>query len=191
MSNEPNNTTKSLTRSESMKRAWARRKSQSVTEVGWDENPTCLCGCGEPLVRHPNPERQRLFKPGHDAPAKVRRRRGAGRRGAGACDSGDCEDAEEQDRISQDEAGTLESILTGITSGTQSSRSCRIRAEDYSDPDEYPRATIPCTDLNPGATLPSWRTVLGVESGRWSPARVPGLARPWRRNWLRAARISC
>ena len=70
MSNEPNNTTKSLTRSESMKRAWARRKSQSVTEVGWYENPTCLCGCGEPLVRHRNPERQRLFKAGHDARLK-------------------------------------------------------------------------------------------------------------------------
>ena len=70
MSNEPNNTTKSITRSESMKRAWARRKSQAVTEVGWYENPTCLCGCGEPLVRHRNPERQRLFKPGHDARLK-------------------------------------------------------------------------------------------------------------------------
>ena len=53
-----------------MKRAWARRKSQSVTEVGWYENPTCLCGCGEPLVRHPNPEKQRLFKPRHDARLK-------------------------------------------------------------------------------------------------------------------------
>jgi hypothetical protein len=70
MSNEQNNNTKSLTRSESMKRAWARRKSQSVTEVGWYENPTCLCGCGEPLVRHRNPERQRLFKAGHDARLK-------------------------------------------------------------------------------------------------------------------------
>src|ERR1035437_3004092 len=67
MSNEPNNTTKSLTRSESMKRAWARRKSQAVTEGVWSENPTCLCGCGEALVRHRNPQRQRLFKPGHDA----------------------------------------------------------------------------------------------------------------------------
>ena len=64
MSNEPNNTTKSLTRSESMKRAWARRKSQAVTEVGWSEKPVCLCGCGEPLVRYRNQERQRLFKPG-------------------------------------------------------------------------------------------------------------------------------
>jgi hypothetical protein len=70
MSNEQNNNTKSLTRSESMKRAWARRKSQSVTEVGWYENPTCLCGCGEPLVRHRNPERQRLFRAGHDARLK-------------------------------------------------------------------------------------------------------------------------
>jgi hypothetical protein len=70
MANDQNNITKSLTRSESMKRAWARRKSQVVTEVGWFQKPVCLCGCGEPLVRHPNPERQRLFKPGHDARLK-------------------------------------------------------------------------------------------------------------------------
>ena len=69
---------------------------------------------------------------------EARRRRSGGRRGAGACDSGDREDAEEPDRISQDEAGTLESVLKGITTGTQSSQSCRIRAEDYSDPDGYP-----------------------------------------------------
>jgi hypothetical protein len=53
-----------------MKRAWARRKSQAVTEVGWSENPICLCGCGEALVRHRNPEKQRLFKAGHDARLK-------------------------------------------------------------------------------------------------------------------------
>jgi hypothetical protein len=70
MANDQKNITKSLTRSESMKRAWARRKSQVVTEVGWFQKPVCLCGCGEPLVRHPNPERQRLFKPGHDARLK-------------------------------------------------------------------------------------------------------------------------
>src|ERR1035437_6883399 len=70
MANEQNNITKSLTRSESMKRAWARRKSQVVTEVGWFQKPVCLCGCGEQLVRHRNPERQRLFKPGHDARLK-------------------------------------------------------------------------------------------------------------------------
>ena len=70
MANEQNRNTKSLTRSESMRRAWARRKSQAVTEVGWYENPTCLCGCGEALVRHHNPERQRLCKPGPDARLK-------------------------------------------------------------------------------------------------------------------------
>src|ERR1035437_468362 len=67
MANEQNKNTKSLTRSESMRRPWARRKSQAVTEVDWFRKPVCLCGCGEPLVRHPNPEKQRLFKPGHDA----------------------------------------------------------------------------------------------------------------------------
>src|ERR1022692_4548735 len=70
MANEQNDNTKSLTQSESMKRAWARRKSEAVTEIGWFQKPLCLCGCGEPLVRHPNPERQRLFKPGHDARLK-------------------------------------------------------------------------------------------------------------------------
>src|ERR1019366_542742 len=70
MANEQNNITKSLTRSESMKRAWAGRKSQVVTEVGWFQKPVCLCGCGEALVRHRNPESQRLFKPGHDARLK-------------------------------------------------------------------------------------------------------------------------
>src|ERR1017187_938177 len=50
--------------------AWARRKAQAVTEVGWFQKPICLCGCEEALVRHPNPERQRLFKSGHDARLK-------------------------------------------------------------------------------------------------------------------------
>jgi hypothetical protein len=61
---------KSLTRSEAMKRAWERRRSKSTTEAAWFEKPVCLCGCGEPLVRHPNPEKQRLFRPGHDARLK-------------------------------------------------------------------------------------------------------------------------
>jgi hypothetical protein len=41
MANEQNKNTKSLTRSESMRRAWARRKSQVVTEVGWFQKPVC------------------------------------------------------------------------------------------------------------------------------------------------------
>ena len=57
-------------RSESMKRAWEVRKANAAAEAAWLQKPCCLCGCGEPLVRHPNPERQRLFRPGHDARLK-------------------------------------------------------------------------------------------------------------------------
>ena len=57
-------------RSESMKRAWEVRKANAAAEATWFQKPVCLCGCGEPLVRHPNPERQRLFKPGYDARLK-------------------------------------------------------------------------------------------------------------------------
>jgi len=54
-----------------MARAWEKRKANAAAEAKWFEKPVCLCGCGEPLVRHRNPERQRLFKPGHDARLKA------------------------------------------------------------------------------------------------------------------------
>jgi len=70
MANETENAGKSLTRSDAMKRAWESRRAKSNAEAAWFEKPVCLCGCGEELVRHKNPEKQRLFKPGHDARLK-------------------------------------------------------------------------------------------------------------------------
>jgi hypothetical protein len=57
-------------RIEGARRAWEVRKANAAAEASWFQKPCCLCGCGEPLVRHRNPERQRLFKPGHDARLK-------------------------------------------------------------------------------------------------------------------------
>ena len=57
-------------RIEGARRAWEVRKANAAAEATWFQKPCCLCGCGEPLVRHPNPEKQRLFKPGHDARLK-------------------------------------------------------------------------------------------------------------------------
>ena len=57
-------------RIEGARRAWEVRKANAAAEATWFQKPCCLCGCGEPLVRHPNPERQRLFKPGDDARLK-------------------------------------------------------------------------------------------------------------------------
>ncbi len=45
-------------------------QANATAEATWFQNPTCLCGCGEALVRHRNPEKQRLFKAGHDARLK-------------------------------------------------------------------------------------------------------------------------
>jgi hypothetical protein len=60
--------------------AWLRRAEIIITginftgnaaaEATWFQKPVCLCGCGEPLVRHRNPEKQRLFRAGHDARLK-------------------------------------------------------------------------------------------------------------------------
>ena len=55
---------------EAMARAWARRKANAAAESAWWQQPVCLCGCGEALARDRNPERQRLFKPGHDGRLK-------------------------------------------------------------------------------------------------------------------------
>ena len=57
-------------RSEGAKRAWESRKTNAAARAGWFQKPLCLCGCGEVLVKHRNPERQRLFRPGHDARLK-------------------------------------------------------------------------------------------------------------------------
>ena len=57
-------------RSDSMARAWATRKAHAAIQTAWFQKPVCLCGCGEKLVRHRNQEKQRLFKPGHDARLK-------------------------------------------------------------------------------------------------------------------------
>jgi hypothetical protein len=57
-------------RSAAMARTWARRKAQAAAEAAWFEKPICLCGCGESLARHHNPERQRFFRQGHDARLK-------------------------------------------------------------------------------------------------------------------------
>ena len=67
MSDRPYDTS---TRREAMARSWATRKANAAAESLWWERPVCLCGCGEQLVRHRNPDRQRLFKPGHDARLK-------------------------------------------------------------------------------------------------------------------------
>jgi len=70
MANETESAGKSLNRSDAMKRAWESRRAKSNSEAAWFEKPVCLCGCGEALARHKNPEKQRLFKPGHDARLK-------------------------------------------------------------------------------------------------------------------------
>lgn len=57
-------------RSAAMARAWATRKANAATASAWWQRPVCLCGCGVVLVRHRNPERQRFFRPGHDARLK-------------------------------------------------------------------------------------------------------------------------
>jgi hypothetical protein len=54
-------------RSAAMRRAWITRKALAAAEAGWFEQPVCLCGCGEALVRHKSREKQRFFRPGHDA----------------------------------------------------------------------------------------------------------------------------
>ena len=67
MTDQSANTSK---RSDAIARAWATRKANAAIESTWWKRPVCLCGCGEALVRHRNPERQRMFKPGHDARLK-------------------------------------------------------------------------------------------------------------------------
>ena len=54
-------------RSAAMRKAWVTRKALATAEAAWFEHPVCLCGCGEALVRHKSREKQRFFRPGHDA----------------------------------------------------------------------------------------------------------------------------
>ena len=57
-------------RSESMKKAWEKRRAAATMEAEWFASPVCLCGCGEGLTRHASAERQPLFRRGHDARLK-------------------------------------------------------------------------------------------------------------------------
>jgi hypothetical protein len=62
-----------MTTSERMKMSWANRKAKKQTGMTVDqfmEAPCCLCGCGEELPKATAPERQRLYRPGHDARVK-------------------------------------------------------------------------------------------------------------------------
>ena len=42
----------------------------AAAETAWFKNPVCLCGCAVALVRHKSREKQRFFRPGHDAKLK-------------------------------------------------------------------------------------------------------------------------
>jgi len=66
-----NRSTPRSARSEAMARSWATRKANAAAEAAWLEKPVCLCGCGEAVARHRNPDRQRLFRPGHDMRLKA------------------------------------------------------------------------------------------------------------------------
>jgi hypothetical protein len=62
-----------MSRSEAQKAAWAKRRAKKMTGMTVEqfmEAPSCLCGCGEELPKASKPERQRLYRPGHDARVK-------------------------------------------------------------------------------------------------------------------------
>ena len=50
-------------RIEGARRAWEVRKANAAAEASWFQKPVCLCGCGEPLVRHPNPRGSGFLNP--------------------------------------------------------------------------------------------------------------------------------
>src|ERR1039457_380215 len=56
-------------RSESMRRAWSRRRASAAIEAEWSASPVCLCGCRGPLVRRKN-RKESLFIRGHDTRLK-------------------------------------------------------------------------------------------------------------------------
>jgi hypothetical protein len=57
-------------KSSGAKRAWVSRRANAAAVANWFAKPVCLCGCRTELVRHRNPDHQRLFRPGHDARLK-------------------------------------------------------------------------------------------------------------------------
>src|ERR1035437_4683181 len=57
-------------RSEAMRAAWAKRRANADIEAEWLAHPVCCCGCSARLDIAKNPEKQRSFKPGHDAALK-------------------------------------------------------------------------------------------------------------------------
>jgi hypothetical protein len=57
-------------RSEAMRAAWAKRRSNAGVEAEWLAHPVCCCGCSARLDVAKNPERQSSFKPGHDSALK-------------------------------------------------------------------------------------------------------------------------
>src|ERR1019366_782736 len=54
---------KSPARAAAMAKVWAERRA-------WGMAPTCCCGCDQRLEIAKTPERQKYFKPGHDAALK-------------------------------------------------------------------------------------------------------------------------
>jgi len=54
---------KNPARAAAMARVWAERRA-------WSMAPTCCCGCDQRLEVAKNPDRQTLFKIGHDAALK-------------------------------------------------------------------------------------------------------------------------
>src|ERR1019366_4468483 len=57
-------------RSEAMRAVWAKRRANAGVEAEWLARPECCCGCSARLEVAKNQERQRYFKPGHDATLK-------------------------------------------------------------------------------------------------------------------------
>ena len=73
IANTTQQTTSKTNRSDAMKAAWAKRRAAKATGMTVDsymEAPVCLCGCGEAMPKASKPERQRLYRPGHDARLK-------------------------------------------------------------------------------------------------------------------------
>ena len=58
-------------RSAAMTKSWAKRRANAAVAAKWWNAPVCICGCCEALVRHPNPDRQWLYRLGHDARLKA------------------------------------------------------------------------------------------------------------------------
>ena len=59
MMSDSTETKKNPTRGAAMAKVWAARREFAA-------NPVCCCGCGAKLAVSKDPERQRLFRQGHD-----------------------------------------------------------------------------------------------------------------------------